>query len=71
MLTAAIVSLSGKLAELFILLSPSRYCMDCLQARHHFLVMPRESIANLKALKPEHLPLLKHMQKKGEQLAAR
>ncbi|ELU05387.1 hypothetical protein CAPTEDRAFT_145331, partial [Capitella teleta] len=41
------------------------------QARHHFLVMPRESIANLKALDSRHLDLLRHMQSRGEELAAK
>ncbi|ELT97774.1 hypothetical protein CAPTEDRAFT_132902 [Capitella teleta] len=41
------------------------------KARHHFLVMPRESIANLKALDSRHLDLLRHMQSRGEELAAK
>ncbi|XP_039614107.1 aprataxin isoform X1 [Polypterus senegalus] len=39
------------------------------KAKYHWLVLPWESIASLKAVRPEHLPLLKHMHGVGEKLA--
>ena len=39
------------------------------QARFHYLVLPHESIKNLKALTREHIPLMKHMEKEGRRLA--
>lgn len=39
------------------------------KARFHFLIIPKESIANLKGLTKEHVPLLKHMHDEGEKLA--
>lgn len=39
------------------------------KAKYHFLVMPKESIPNLKSLKTEHLDLLKHFDKKGREVA--
>jgi len=41
------------------------------QAQYHFLVIPKESIASVANLKTSHVPLLKHVQEKGEELAAR
>lgn len=38
------------------------------KARHHFLVCPKLKINNLKALKPEHLSLLKHMHAVGKKV---
>ncbi|XP_066252656.1 aprataxin [Euwallacea similis] len=32
------------------------------KARHHFLVLPKQDISNLKAVTVKHLPLLKHME---------
>ena len=39
------------------------------QAKHHFLVLPRESFATLKSLKVEHVALLKHMDVIGREIA--
>ncbi|XP_014680665.1 PREDICTED: aprataxin-like isoform X2 [Priapulus caudatus] len=39
------------------------------KARFHFLILPHESIPNLKALSRDHLPLLKHIEKRGVELA--
>ncbi|XP_013396967.1 aprataxin [Lingula anatina] len=39
------------------------------KARQHYLILPKEDICNLKSLNAEHIPLLKHMQKKGQELA--
>ncbi|XP_025079429.1 aprataxin-like isoform X2 [Pomacea canaliculata] len=39
------------------------------KAKYHFLILPREKIANLKSLSAKHLDLLRHMQKKGEEIA--
>ena len=39
------------------------------QARFHFLVLPKENISSLKKLEKDHLPLLRHMQQKGRELA--
>ncbi|XP_052784392.1 aprataxin-like [Mya arenaria] len=41
------------------------------KAKHHFLVMPKETIPNLKSLKQEHLDLLKHMEKIARDVAQR
>lgn len=41
------------------------------KAQYHFLVMPKESIASTSNLRSGHIPLLKHMQQRGEELAAR
>uniref|UniRef100_A0A8C4TJK3 Aprataxin n=1 Tax=Erpetoichthys calabaricus TaxID=27687 RepID=A0A8C4TJK3_ERPCA len=38
------------------------------KAKYHWLVLPWESIASLKAVRPEHLPLMKHMHGVGEKL---
>ncbi|KAK6493204.1 aprataxin isoform X1 [Huso huso] len=38
------------------------------KARHHWLVLPWESISSLKAVKKEHLALLKHMHSVGEKI---
>ncbi|KAI4905804.1 hypothetical protein NFI96_002375 [Prochilodus magdalenae] len=38
------------------------------KARYHWLVLPWESIASLKALRPEHCELLKHMQEVGDRM---
>jgi hypothetical protein len=40
-----------------------------VQAKFHYLVMPTESIPNLKALNKQHIPLLRHMKDKGLQVA--
>ena len=42
-----------------------------LQARFHFLVLPTEAIANMKALTPDHIPLLRHLEEKGREIAAK
>ncbi|XP_045178329.2 aprataxin-like [Mercenaria mercenaria] len=39
------------------------------KAKYHFLVMPKETIPNLKSLKSDHLDLLKHFEEKGRALA--
>lgn len=39
------------------------------KAQHHFLVMPKENIPNLKSLKKEHLDLLHYIQKQGQEIA--
>ncbi|XP_046325686.1 aprataxin-like isoform X1 [Haliotis rufescens] len=39
------------------------------KALHHFLILPKEKIANLKKLKSEHILLLKHIHKKGIEIA--
>ncbi|XP_064639268.1 aprataxin-like [Lineus longissimus] len=39
------------------------------KAKYHYLILPKEKLHNLKSLKKEHVPLLKHMQKKGEEIA--
>ncbi|XP_033760025.1 aprataxin-like [Pecten maximus] len=41
------------------------------KARHHFLVLPKENIPNLKSLKPEHIKLLEYLHKKGEEVIHR
>ncbi|XP_063309398.1 aprataxin [Pelobates fuscus] len=38
------------------------------KARHHWLVLPWESISSLKALRVEHLELLQHMHSVGEKM---
>jgi len=38
------------------------------KAKHHYLVLPHESIASLKKLTSEHLPLLRHIEMKGREL---
>ncbi|XP_026876247.2 aprataxin isoform X1 [Electrophorus electricus] len=38
------------------------------KARHHWLVLPWEFISSLKALRPEHCQLLKHMQQVGDSM---
>ncbi|XP_039541776.1 aprataxin isoform X2 [Pimephales promelas] len=38
------------------------------KARYHWLVLPWDSISSLKALRPEHVELLKHMQRVGDQM---
>ncbi|CAM4472916.1 unnamed protein product [Leuciscus chuanchicus] len=38
------------------------------KARYHWLVLPWDSISSLKALRPEHVDLLKHMQRVGDQM---
>jgi len=45
--------------------------MLLFQAQYHFLVMPRDSITSTSNLSSSHIPLLKHMQQRGEELAAR
>ncbi|TDG47611.1 hypothetical protein AWZ03_006050 [Drosophila navojoa] len=35
--------------------------VTCPKAQYHFVVLPKEEIANVLALKREHLPLLEHM----------
>ncbi|XP_064615441.1 aprataxin-like [Liolophura sinensis] len=39
------------------------------KARHHFLILPKQKIASLRSLKKDHLELLEHVHKKGEELA--
>ena len=41
------------------------------KARHHFLILPHKNISQLKKLTKDDIPLLKHMQKKGEELSMR
>lgn len=41
------------------------------KAEYHFLVMPKDSITSTSNLSSSHIPLLKHMQQRGEELAAR
>ena len=41
------------------------------KARHHFLVLPREKISNLKSLTSSHLDLLKHVYDRGRAQAAK
>ncbi|XP_060083298.1 aprataxin-like [Ylistrum balloti] len=41
------------------------------KAKHHFLVLPKENIPNLKSLKPSHLDLLKYLHKKGKEIIHR
>ncbi|XP_022095257.1 aprataxin-like isoform X2 [Acanthaster planci] len=38
------------------------------KARYHFLVLPKENISKLKALKADHLDLLKHMHEVGQRV---
>uniref|UniRef100_A0A8C2JVD2 Aprataxin n=2 Tax=Cyprinus carpio TaxID=7962 RepID=A0A8C2JVD2_CYPCA len=38
------------------------------KARYHWLVLPWDSISSLKALRSEHVELLKHMQRVGDQM---
>ena len=38
------------------------------KAKHHYLVLPKENIANLSSLDRSHIELLKHMLRCGEQL---
>ncbi|XP_072036918.1 aprataxin-like [Amphiura filiformis] len=38
------------------------------KAEFHYLVLPKQNIPRLKALKPEHLDLLKHMHKVGDKI---
>ncbi len=38
------------------------------KARYHWLVLPWDSISSLKALRSEHVELLKHMQHVGDQM---
>ncbi|XP_026766602.3 aprataxin isoform X1 [Pangasianodon hypophthalmus] len=38
------------------------------KARYHWLVLPWDSISSLKALRPEHMELLKHMQRVGDRM---
>lgn len=40
------------------------------KAEVHYLVIPKENIANLKSVTYDHLPLLKHMQQVGKTLSA-
>ncbi|KAK3095330.1 hypothetical protein FSP39_013308 [Pinctada imbricata] len=40
-----------------------------IQAKYHFLVMPKENIPNLKSLTGSHIDLLKYMQRKGKEQA--
>lgn len=39
------------------------------KAKFHFLVLPNEAIPNMKSLKPEHIPLLKHLEEEGRKIA--
>ena len=39
------------------------------KARHHYLVLPREDIPHLRALRPSHVPLLEKMLENGRKLA--
>lgn len=41
------------------------------KAKYHFLVLPREKIPSLKSLTASHLDLLRHIHKKGEEIANR
>ncbi|KAG8184402.1 hypothetical protein JTE90_004574 [Oedothorax gibbosus] len=38
------------------------------KAKHHYLILPKENVPNLKSLKKEHLPLLKHMKTKADEM---
>ncbi|MCJ8750107.1 hypothetical protein PDJAM_G00258780 [Pangasius djambal] len=38
------------------------------KARYHWLVLPWDSISSLKALRPEHVELLKHMERVGDRM---
>ena len=38
------------------------------KARHHYLVLPKENIANLRSLDRSHVKLLRHMLRCGEEL---
>ena len=38
------------------------------KAKHHYLVLPKENIANLRSLDRSHTELLKHMLRRGEQV---
>ncbi|KAK7161237.1 hypothetical protein R3I94_004042 [Phoxinus phoxinus] len=38
------------------------------KARYHWLVLPWDSISSLKALRPDHVDLLEHMQRVGDQM---
>ncbi|XP_060773253.1 aprataxin isoform X2 [Neoarius graeffei] len=38
------------------------------KARYHWLVLPWDSISSLKALRPEHVELLKHMERVGNRM---
>lgn len=38
------------------------------KARYHWLVLPWDSISSLKALRPEHVELLKHMERVGKRM---
>ncbi|KAH3814565.1 hypothetical protein DPMN_143067 [Dreissena polymorpha] len=38
------------------------------KAKHHFLVLPKETLPNLKSLKPEHVDLLEHLEKMARHL---
>lgn len=38
------------------------------KAKHHYLVLPKEDISDLKNLKREHVPLLKHMEDMGQKV---
>ncbi|XP_022697041.1 aprataxin-like [Varroa jacobsoni] len=40
------------------------------KARHHWLVLPREDIPTIKALRSHHVPILEHLEKIGRQLIA-
>jgi hypothetical protein len=39
------------------------------QAQYHFLVLPKENICSLAKVTNDHLKLLKHMDKVGQELA--
>ncbi|KAK7090073.1 aprataxin-like [Littorina saxatilis] len=41
------------------------------KAKFHFLILPKEKIPNLNSLKPSHLDLLRHIHKKGEEIAGK
>ncbi|XP_042903823.1 aprataxin isoform X2 [Parasteatoda tepidariorum] len=41
------------------------------KARHHYLILPKENIPDLKSLKSSHLPLLKHMHEQANKLTER
>ncbi|GFO47443.1 Aprataxin [Plakobranchus ocellatus] len=45
--------------------------VDFFRALFHFLVLPRQKIPSLKSITPNDLPLLNHIQKKGEEIAKR
>lgn len=40
------------------------------KARHHFLVLPKERIANLASLTGNHVPIIEEMTKLGRQIVA-